>query len=79
MHPDCKLKFIMNLVHNYFLCCEGNYTSECSYPLGDDNNQTIEVLLLGKINYDEPPDDAGDSDSHDPDSEKFSLQGMYSH
>ena len=69
----------MNLVHNYFLCCEGNYRSECSYPLGDDNKQTIEVLLAGKINYDEPPDDAGDSDSHDSDSEKFSLQGMYSH
>ena len=41
--------------------------------------QTLEVLLPGKINYDEPPDDAGDPDSHDPDSEKFSLQGMYSH
>ena len=41
--------------------------------------QTLEVLLPGKINYDEPPDDADDSDSHDPDSEKFSLQGMYSH
>ena len=41
--------------------------------------QTLEVLLPGKINYDELPDDAGDPDSHDPDSEKFSLQGMYSH
>ena len=41
--------------------------------------QTLEVLLPGKINYDEPPDDAGDPDSHDLDAEKFSLQGMYSH
>ena len=36
--------------------------------------QTLEVLLPGKINYDELPDDAGDPDSHDPDTEKFSLQ-----
>ena len=41
--------------------------------------QTLEVLLPEKINNDEPPDDAGDPDCHDPDSEKFSLQGMYSH
>ena len=35
--------------------------------------------MPGKINYDEPPDDADDPDSHDPDSKNFSLQGMYSH
>ena len=31
--------------------------------------QTLEVLLAGNINYDDPPSDAGDQDSYDVDSE----------
>lgn len=37
--------------------------------------QTLEVLLPGRINYDEPPQDAGDQDSHNLDSDQFPSQG----
>lgn len=37
--------------------------------------QTLEVLLPGRINYDEPPQDAGDQDSHNLDSDQFPPQG----
>ncbi|KAL9967672.1 hypothetical protein ACROYT_G025953 [Oculina patagonica] len=37
--------------------------------------QTLEVLLPGKINYDEPPSDAGDQDTYDMDSDRFPLEG----
>lgn len=37
--------------------------------------QTLEVMLPGKINYDEPPYDAGDHDSYDMDSDRLPSQG----
>ena len=37
--------------------------------------QTLEVLLPGRINYDEPPHDAGDQDSDNLDSDQFPSQG----
>lgn len=37
--------------------------------------QTLEVLLPGKINYDEPPCDAGDHDPYDMDSDRLSSKG----
>ena len=37
--------------------------------------QTLEVLLPGRINYDEPPYDAGDQDGYSLDSDQFPSQG----
>lgn len=37
--------------------------------------QTLEVLLPGRINYEEPPYDARDQDSYNVDSDKFPSQG----
>ena len=37
--------------------------------------QTLEVLLPGRINYDEPPHDADDQDSYNLDSDQFPSQG----
>ena len=40
--------------------------------------QTLEVLLPGRINYDEPPYDAGDQDNYNVDSDKFPSPGTCS-
>ena len=37
--------------------------------------QTLEVLLPGKINYDDPPCDAGDQDDNDLDLDRLNSQG----